>query len=392
MKRTILFIILAPFLFSACGEKDDDFIATVVENIAKTESIHYKFTQKFYYSNGQDTTTTPCEVWAVRDKNEALRNGYVWVNDYYRPYHMMYDNGNFYLAIPPKKVTAVYKEFSGSFISPGDWIDAFLKPDLFKKQFADSLNIISLSDTVYNGEDCKKAMVKFPADKKKGELSYTYIFSKKNFMPLWVMAKTSHKDYTYFDELYFSEYEFNNVSLEELQKRQAEVIAANPIDEKTANSELSKLESMLHIGENAPIVEGAFYTDNSDFNLSDYIGKNIIIIDFWYTHCPPCVKSMPSLVELHQEYKDKGLKIFGVNSVDNQPHSLDNLDRFLSKRDISYDIVMIKPEVDLMYKIKSYPTMYVIDLNGKVSLVEIGFNDEKFEALKKKIAALTQNS
>ncbi|GMT45246.1 MAG: hypothetical protein IEMM0006_1078 [bacterium] len=44
-------------------------------------------------------------MWALRDKKDSLRNGYVWVNDYYRLYNMIYDTGNFYLAIPPKKTT-----------------------------------------------------------------------------------------------------------------------------------------------------------------------------------------------------------------------------------------------------------------------------------------------
>ena len=64
------------------------------------------------------------------------------------------------------------------------------------------------------------------------------------------------------------------------------------------------------------------------------------ILDFWYTHCPPCVKSMPYLSELYTQYKDKNVKIFGLNSVDNQPHSLEYLKTFLGKREITYYIIL----------------------------------------------------
>ncbi len=78
---------------------------------------------------------------------------------------------------------------------------------------------------------------------------------------------------------------------------------------------------------------------------------------------------------------DDGLKIFGLNSVDNQSRSIDDLDRFLSKRDINYDIILTQPEVDIMYKVNGYPTMYVVDKDDKIAYVEIGFSEDGFRKL-----------
>ena len=242
MKKIILLFAITSFLFNACSKKEDNFISELVEKTTEIQSIQYKVTQKYYYSNSQDTTITPCEVWVVRDSEDTLRTGYIWVDNNYRPYNMIYDKGNFYLAIPPKKITALYPDFTESFISSVDWIDVFLKPEGLQKQFTDSLNTTSLSDTIYNGEECKKVLIKFPIGKKKEKISCTYIFSKKHFMPLWAMAKTENKEYIYFDELFFSDYEFGNVNLEEMHKRQDKVIADNPIENRTENSELSKIE------------------------------------------------------------------------------------------------------------------------------------------------------
>ena len=114
----------------------------------------------------------------------------------------------------------------------------------------------------------------------------------------------------------------------------------------------------------------------------------MIILDFWYTHCPPCVRAVPALSELYREKKDEGLKIFGLNSVDNQPRSLPNLKRFLEKRNVSYDIILTQPRVDLQYKINGYPSIYIIDKQGKIARVEIGFSEEKFADLKKKLEEL----
>jgi hypothetical protein len=67
---------------------------------------------------------------------------------------------------------------------------------------------------------------------------------------------------------------------------------------------------------------------------------------------------------------------------------LPNLDKFLAKRKISYPVIMTQSTVDLMYKIKAYPTMYVVDKSGKIAYVEVGFNEEKFDALKMKVEEL----
>ena len=149
-------------------------------------------------------------------------------------------------------------------------------------------------------------------------------------MPLYAVLKSQNKEYTLFEVLSFSDYEFDNVNRTELAERQKKVLEENPIENRSNNSELSIKESMLQKGDNAPLFEGKFYSDNNNFKLSEYIGKNIIIVDFWYTHCPPCVRAIPALTEFYKENKDKDLKIFGLNSVDNQPHSLDNLNKLLA--------------------------------------------------------------
>ena len=388
-KLSVIFLI-AIISLSACNKKESDFVSSLVENNKKQQSVHFKLTQKYYYSNGEDTTTTPYEVWVTRDSNDSLRNGYIWVDDNYRPYNMVYEMGDFYLSIPPKKTSILYPNFSDNIISNVDWIDIFLNPETFEAQIKDSLNKALISDTLYNEVECSKIVINFPVNKKGASTSHTYLISKQKNTPLWAMMKLVTKDYTYFDELYFTDFEFNTVNQASLKEKHKEIIAANPIERGGDNSEISRLESMLHIGDDAPMFDGSFYSDEQEFKLNDYLGKNIIIVDFWYTHCPPCVKAMPALSALYEKHKDKGLKVFGLNSVDNQAHSLDNLSKFLKKRKTSYDIIMIQPEVDMMYKVNGYPTMYIIDKEGKIAFAEIGYDEQKFAEFVNKVEELLE--
>ena len=388
MNKVILLLLSPLFLFTNCNKSDEDIIAGIAKEMDSHQSVHYKVTREYYYSNQPDTTVTQYEVWAVHDKEDTLRNAYVWVDNYYRPYNMIYDRGNFYLAIPPKKTTILYSAYDEDFISPTDWIDVFLDPNYLNEQTLS--NEVLISNVEYQGEACSKIEIKFPEDEHGDQKSYTYIVSKKQFVPLLAKMESKNKERVYVNELTFSDFEFDKVNLGVLKERQKNVLSENPVKPEGSDSEVARIERMLHIGDDAPLFEGNYYGTGEVFNLENHIGKSVIVVDFWYTHCPPCVKAMPALSEFYTQNKDKGLKIFGLNSVDNQARSLDNLDHFLAKRQLSYDVIMTQPAVDINYKISGYPTMYVVDKEGKVSFVEIGYDEEKFEVFKEHVEKLLE--
>ena len=49
--------------------------------------------------------------------------------------------------------------------------------------------------------------------------------------------------------------------------------------------------------------------DDNDVNLADYQGKKVYI-NFWATWCGPCIREIPELEEVYQEYKDKDDFVF----------------------------------------------------------------------------------
>lgn len=53
--------------------------------------------------------------------------------------------------------------------------------------------------------------------------------------------------------------------------------------------------------------------DGSKVSLSDYVGKGkYVLVDFWASWCSPCRRSIPTLIELYNEYNPKGLEVLGV--------------------------------------------------------------------------------
>ena len=53
--------------------------------------------------------------------------------------------------------------------------------------------------------------------------------------------------------------------------------------------------------------------DGKTFKLANFRGK-LLIVDFWATYCPPCVKQVPQLAKLSKQYRDKGVEVVGLTS------------------------------------------------------------------------------
>jgi thiol-disulfide isomerase/thioredoxin len=106
-------------------------------------------------------------------------------------------------------------------------------------------------------------------------------------------------------------------------------------------------------------------------SLNELRGK-LVLIDFWYTSCYPCIKAMPYLEELHKKYQDKGLRVIGINPIDTNDNV--KLNKFLDKNEITYSTLLGNPEMVDSYSIIAYPSLYLLDRNGSIVFSEIGFD------------------
>jgi cytochrome c biogenesis protein CcmG, thiol:disulfide interchange protein DsbE len=116
-----------------------------------------------------------------------------------------------------------------------------------------------------------------------------------------------------------------------------------------------------------------FTVQDSDrkVTLSELRGK-IVILNFWATWCPPCIEELPSLIQLNQKIKDKGIIILGV-SID---VDADAYHKFLQDRKIEFLTVRDGDQKSSnLYGTFKYPETYIIDRNGVVRRKFIGAVD-----------------
>ena len=75
--------------------------------------------------------------------------------------------------------------------------------------------------------------------------------------------------------------------------------------------------------------------DGQTFKLSDFRGK-VVVVDFWATYCPPCVRQVKGLAELSRKYRDKGLEVVGLTSDDIADQ--ENVVKFLKDAGADYTV------------------------------------------------------
>lgn len=74
--------------------------------------------------------------------------------------------------------------------------------------------------------------------------------------------------------------------------------------------------------------------DGDELRLSELRGRPLLM-NFWATWCPPCVREMPLLDRLHREQPAQGVRVVGL-AVDNLGPVID----FLKQRPVSFPIGM----------------------------------------------------
>jgi thiol-disulfide isomerase/thioredoxin/Cu/Ag efflux protein CusF len=106
--------------------------------------------------------------------------------------------------------------------------------------------------------------------------------------------------------------------------------------------------------------------------LSDLRGK-VVLLNFWATWCVPCRTEMPTLEELYQRYKERGLEVVAVNL---DALSTAGVEAFLKEVAVTFRIVLDPSwSAAQVYRVLGLPTTYLIDRVGNVVVREIGGRD-----------------
>src|SRR5579863_5113718 len=105
-----------------------------------------------------------------------------------------------------------------------------------------------------------------------------------------------------------------------------------------------------------------FTVQDSDrtVSLNQFRGQ-VVVLNFWATWCPPCVAELPSMIDMQDRLRSRGVTVLGVSiDVDNDAYH-----RFLKLRSVNFLTVRDPGQkVAGMYGTSVWPETYVIDREG----------------------------
>jgi thiol-disulfide isomerase/thioredoxin/tetratricopeptide (TPR) repeat protein len=114
--------------------------------------------------------------------------------------------------------------------------------------------------------------------------------------------------------------------------------------------------------------------DGNTFSLADLKGQ-VVVLDFWATWCGPCRKAIPGLVALDRR---DGVTVVGLTD-----ELASKVKPFVAKNGVSYRIgIDAGASAKSRYKVRSLPTVFVIDPNGRVAAVVVGAGGTAEERLR----------
>ncbi|MGC4046635.1 MAG: redoxin domain-containing protein [Armatimonas sp.] len=132
----------------------------------------------------------------------------------------------------------------------------------------------------------------------------------------------------------------------------------------------SRSDKKLAIGANTPelLLPTPYGKTLSLAGLS--AGKRAVLVNFWYYNCGPCQEEMPVFEKLYRALKPQGFELLAVDNND----SADLLKKYISKNDLTFPIVMGKPDTFDQYGVSSYPTNYLVSPEGKILWQGTGYD------------------
>ncbi|MGO4293218.1 TlpA family protein disulfide reductase [Chitinophaga sp. RAB17] len=127
--------------------------------------------------------------------------------------------------------------------------------------------------------------------------------------------------------------------------------------------------ALLGVGEVAP-----------NWTLSDANGKKmsltqmkgkVVMMDFFFIGCGPCMRSLKPLNNLHEKYKNQQVAMASITNRDSKKAILE----FQQQYKIKNPVYINADDVVKSYHVTGFPTFYFIDKEGKVAAVIEGYED-----------------
>jgi peroxiredoxin len=171
--------------------------------------------------------------------------------------------------------------------------------------------------------------------------------------------------------------------IKQLQRDYPDTKPAQNADKMLASmkkqAEAKKIKAALAEGTKFPDFD-VKDTEGKQLSIANYKGK-VVLLDFWATWCPPCVRELPNVIKTYEAYHKQGFEVIGI-SLDKEEPKLASFTKEKNMTWVQYfDGLFWENKLAVKYGINSIPATFLLDGQGTI----IG-KDLRGEALEQAVA------
>lgn len=255
------------------------------------------------------------------------------------------------------------KAFNESLFGELNWLRTFLKKNPTK--------VVKSSDTTINSIDSYHLIFNTKDTITNNDHLYVRIhlfIDKKTGLPVCKLTKARIADYGKEAGNYYAEESYFNYKVDQNDINPA--YFAIPESFHPPKPKPAEQMALLTPGTVAP--DWILYdTDDKKTSLSELKGK-IVLLDFFFVGCGPCMQALAPLDKFHERYKNSGFTILSISDRDSKK-LVTELKKALRIQNQMYPNAR---DVAKLYHVTAAPTFYLIDKKGKIANVMLGYGDD----------------
>jgi thiol-disulfide isomerase/thioredoxin len=264
---------------------------------------------------------------------------------------------------------------------PGLWISSTWVSDFTEQAFItknqNARTILSntaiqhrVVDTLIGSWPCK-GFYYFPPDQ--DEFTDQYIFVaidtmehmlRKRITSTWFQENEQYRAWTLDHPTYGQQTELTRLNDDLLSK----LSAAEKI-------EYYKSNDSIRMAIDYSSLKGRIMGTTEAIDIKD-VDADVILLDFWYSSCYPCMKTIPEINKLYDKFKGKNIAFYGVNIIDDEIVNKARIEKYVRNNPMKYETIMADSKEYATWVTEGYPALLILDKEYELITQHTGFSED----------------